>query len=405
MDRLTTRKIVLVFVAFAVAAGQLWIPDSAQAAQALFRTQRKTWTVLPTSHPTYTVYTVDPPSMGTRNRKSATAQIGTTTPVGKITLPSKFASFFGTYFCSPKACWEGYPISGGTYSYWNDVGHFRQNNPYGATMHTTIWFPTQSPSASTMYTQTGMQGQWLANGLGDPVTETTTWGGRYDFSRGGTIQITPGPNRFGGTMNFITGPNGRFYQLITINTPYTSKATGTTQNRTGEATLGEKTWSGNVTRVRVAPTQITSTTTTTTPMGGTVMSTFTTFVFTTLRTAGGDPVYSAVGHYVATNAVSTTGMLYGYAAAGTYQTKLTHTGYDNRTPNNLSGNLSLINARLRHTYLTTNNPLDPPVTNYNSVRMYEMLIMFAGEAPEPGAMLLLGVGIVTLAGLTHWRRR
>lgn len=405
MHRVKTRKIVLGFMAVAVAAGALVVPDPAEAALALFRTQRKTWTVLPTTHPTYTVYTVDPPSMGTRKRPSAVATIGTTTPVGKITLPSKFASWFGTYFCSPKACWEGYPISGGTYSYWNAPGHFRQNNPYGATMHTTIWFPTLSPSASTMYTQTGMQGQWLANGLGDPVTPTTTWGGRYDFSRGGTIQVTPGPNRFGGTMNFITGPNARFYQLITINTPYVSKATGTTQDVTGEMYLGQKTWSGNVTRVRVTPTPTITTTTTTTPMGGTVMSTFTTYKFTTLKTTGGDPVYSAVGHYIATNAVSTTGMLYGYAPAGTYQTKLTHTGYDNRTPDGLSGNLSLINARLRHTYLVTNNPLDPITTNYNSVRMYEMLVMFAGEAPEPGVMLLLGVGIVTLAGLVHLRRR
>jgi hypothetical protein len=51
-------------------------------------------------------------------------------------------------------------------------------------------------------------------GAGSPLTPTTTFGGRYDDDRGGSIHVQPGPNRFGGTFRLFYGPNAGWYQWI-----------------------------------------------------------------------------------------------------------------------------------------------------------------------------------------------
>ncbi len=401
MDGVKARRFVLGLVAFAVALGQLAIAGSAEATSALFRIQRYFYGVLPETDPIYTMYTVEPIEKGPNKAPSAVANLGTESVAQGFTFgPRDVFNWQGTYYCTPKACWPGYPISGGYYSYYNGTGVFQPNNPYGATMTTTVWFPTTRPFTSGMFT-TG--GGWRPDGQGAAVTDTTVYGGRYNFDRGGMIQITPGPNHFGGTMRLIYGPNALFYQLITFNTPFTSIGWGVYKNLPGSvpSTISQRTSSGGVTRYRVTPTP--TLTTSMTVMGGT--NTFTTYRFTPIRTTGGELLYTAQAHYLATIAPWTSGRLQGYQPIGTFYTRWTNTGYDNRTPDGLSGNLSLVWARLRHTYLVTNNPSDPITTNYNALRMTRMTVMFNGEAPEPGVMLMLGTGIVTLAGLIHLRRR
>jgi hypothetical protein len=392
-------------MAFAVAAGTFFIPDPAEAGWALFRSRWKTYGAMPTTDPIYTWFT----SMPTKFDPSATAYVGPTASARKITLPVGFSSWVGSYYCSPKACWEGYPISGGLYSYINNWGRYGPNNPHGAYVTTTIRFPTTLMSTSGMYTTNGPfyppGGHFYPDGAGGPTPSavTTTYSGRYDFDRGGSIQVLPGPNRYGGTMRYIFGPNNTFYQLITYHTPFISTATGEIQFATPNEPdiIGEQRWTNIQRRRRVTPTTV-STTTTITPMGGT--STHMHYTFTPI-TEDGEYAYSGVGRYLSTGVPPTTGTLIGWAPVGTYQTLWTVNGYDNRTtPNGLSGNLSMVSARLRHTYFKDNqgSPID---TIYNSVRMYENIIKFGGDAPEPGVMLLLGVGVVTLAGLSYVRRR
>jgi hypothetical protein len=422
MHRQNSRRVLLSVVAFAVATGALVIPNSAEAGWALFRTQLKTYTVLPTTDPIYVWWTVMPPSK-VSPEPSATAYVGTTTPAGKITLPPGFSSWIGSWYCDPDPdmgnCWEGYPISGGKYSYINGWGRYGPNNPNGASMNTTVWFPTTLATTTGMYT-TPTGTVFIPNGLGSPTSMavTTQYSGRYDFDRGGSIKILPGANKFGGTMNYIFGApeNNTFYQLITYNTPHTSTAMGDIMTipygpTTSPDYVGRTSWTNIQQRYRVRPTTIpdaTTTTTTTTHQPGSITEMHYNpnkqYTFTISRTAKGDPVYSGVAHYLSTGVPATTGTLIGWQPVGTYATRWTVNGYDNRSPNGLKGDLSLVSARLRHTYFKDNQGT-PISTIYNSVRMYETIIMFKGDAPEPGVMLLLGAGVVTLAGLSYMRRR
>jgi hypothetical protein len=136
----------------------------------------------------------------------------------RFTAPKSFIKNTTYYFaCGPGTfqCYPGSPESKGLYSYWNAKGSFRPQNPNAPLSTTTLRFRTtmSNPNPTTNSPHTAMY---------DPVTPTTTWGGRYDASRGGSIMIWPGNNRFGGTMRFFEGPNARFYQLITIEGPYST---------------------------------------------------------------------------------------------------------------------------------------------------------------------------------------
>ena len=63
----------------------------------------------------------------------------------------------------------------------------------------------------------------------------------------------------------------------------------------------------------------------------------------------------------------------------------------------------MVRPRLIHTYSV---PLDldtDPITNtWNVARMWRMRVFFL---PEPAGMLLLGIGIAALLGLSRMRRR
>jgi len=219
---------------------------------------------------------------------TATGYVGTTS-LPKFTVPqSVIKDTTGYAACIPGTCRAGYPRDEAWYSYWNLRGSFRPSNPYAATMTTTVRFPT------TM----GDSGPPL--GTGDPVTPTTTFDGRYDFNRGGSIMITPGPNRFGGTMQFFYGPNQRYYQRVGLTT--------------------------------------------------------------TIHTL---------------------------------------TGYDNRTPNGLSGVISLVRPRLVHTYLDHPLPEYPLQAGLAGLSSWQINFHFL---PEPGSTLMMVSGLAVLAGLYRSRR-
>jgi hypothetical protein len=65
-------------------------------------------------------------------------------------------------------------------------------------------------------TYTSTYRKWINGNYGDgnPVTPTTTFDGRYDMSRGGSIHVTPGPRRFGGTFRLFFAPEAGWKQYI-----------------------------------------------------------------------------------------------------------------------------------------------------------------------------------------------
>jgi hypothetical protein len=180
----------------------------------------------------------EPPFVSNGFRRAGIGCIGATPTAPRFTVPQSHLKDTTFHFaCTAGYCPNGYPESKAWYSYWNLKGDFRPNNPHGASTTTTIRFNTTMLDRSEP-----------PHASGEPVTPTTTFGGRYDFSRAGSIKITPGPNRFSGTMRFFYGPNHRFYQLLTLSSPYISKAYGyPVQTRTtydpsgvGESAIGRR---------------------------------------------------------------------------------------------------------------------------------------------------------------------
>jgi hypothetical protein len=227
MSPFNSRQFILVFVASAVAAGSLLIPETALAAQALFRVEQH-WHKYPNPGETvpggaglyqgyiqpYTYY---------YNPAVATAQPGN--PVGgAFTLPQSFITYTGTFGISYGWVW---PTGYTTYWYedcYNGPGKFGPSN--GATGPTRIVFPTANGNPYPTYNGTLMKWTGGNHGYGAPITPTTTFDGRYDVSRGGSITVTPGPRRFGGTFRMFYGPNAGVYQYIYYFTPALYKAYG-----------------------------------------------------------------------------------------------------------------------------------------------------------------------------------
>jgi hypothetical protein len=343
-----------------VAAFHTVVPAQTEAATAMFSVKR--------------AFFSDGIGQGNQTRTAsfptATGNIGTTS-LPKFTVPqSVIKDTTGFTECLPGTCRPGYPGDKVWYSYWNLRGSFRPNNPYGATMATTVRFPT------TM----GNTGPPL--GTGDPVTPTTTFDGRYDFERAGSIMITPGPNRFGGTMQFFYGPNHRYYQSTTI-VSYFTRGYGVGQpaistdheSQVGEFVIGRQMDHYKFTRYGIVR-----------------MTTG------TWNSPGDD--YVRRTQYVSTIVPFTTGMITGYQRVGPTTTIHTLTGYDNRTPNGLSGVISLVRPRLVHTY--RDYPSHPIVAGLPRLSSWQIDFHFM---PEPGSAAMLAAGVVALAGLYRRRRR
>jgi hypothetical protein len=417
-------------VAFAVAfASLLVVAEPASAASALFRAKRTWWFSQAGSW-------TDGAVIPTTTLPSAQARVGAITggvnPNKSFTAPRSFIkNTTYTFMCGPGTfqCYIGYPNSSGWYSYWNAKGSFRSQNPYAPTTTTTIrrrtvnddyksslmgWVshtqmvltpksmtvsrtvtvPTHPPTAMyTLITPTEGGCTGVLTGTSPDCPGTTQFNGDYTASRGGSIMVTPGSNRFGGTMRFFGGPNARFYQLITIDGPYTAvtfPAVPTSQQvGTGvPMTIGSVTAppSSKGLRYRLTePDHISKLIIGTTP-------------------SGGPKYYQKTAQYLITRAPYTTGMFQAWQPNGNTNTIQTSTGYDNRTPAGLNGTISMVHPRLVHTYLRAQSvdPNNPIVMSWSSARSRKIDFTFA---PEPAGVAMLAAGLATLAGLVRLRRR
>jgi hypothetical protein len=151
--------------------------------------------------------------MGEYNYPPGIAIVEPGNPIGgAFTLPTGFINVTGTHSITPKTGWPGYTTI--TYvSYYNGPGKFGPNHG-STTSNVRVVFPTTRGNPYPNY------------GLGRPVTPTTTFSGRYDYTRAGSINVTPGPRRFGGTFRLFYGPNAGFYQYVYYFTPAIYKAYG-----------------------------------------------------------------------------------------------------------------------------------------------------------------------------------
>jgi hypothetical protein len=221
MSSFRSRQIILAFVASAVAAGSLLAPEPALADTALFRVEQR-WHNFPNPPVTspggagmdqayiqpYTTRT----AMGEYNYPPGIAIVEPGNPIGgAFTLPQSFIDYSGTFTRTPKTGWPGYTTVKHSV-YYNGPGVFEPN--HGATGPTRVVFPTTRGNSYPNY------------GTGSPVTRTTTFDGLYDFSRAGSINVTPGSRSFGGTFRIFYRPEAFIYQYIYYFSPIKYKAYG-----------------------------------------------------------------------------------------------------------------------------------------------------------------------------------
>ena len=200
---------------------------------------------------------------------------------------------------------------------------------------------------------------------------STTRNGSFYMPRYGTFIQTPGKNRFGGTMLLVSNLRavGQFvasvgYYDFYLNAAATSMITGPI----GVGAYG---------------------------LALTGMLTHTSISYKGAPLAFNGPAF-------ATNMPSTTGTQYVKAPFGYYVTQYTYAGYDNRTASGLFGTLSLVRPTVLNYFQKLTAP--PPQAFFfeNQGWMYTTTITFL---PEPGSLLMLGCGILTLAGLFRLRMR
>jgi hypothetical protein len=445
MSSLRSRQSILVLGAVAVAAGSLLFAGSAQAAQALFRVDQF-WHSFP--DPAQTKYGAGlyqayiKPYTAYSNPVVATVQSGN--PIGgAFTLPSGFLSYTGTFSITPQTGWPGYTTI--TYSdYYNGPGKFQPNN--GATATTRIYFkttgnndyPVFNPEAKYPpppdHTRTGL---WTGGmlGVGNPATPTTTFDGRYDKSRAGSILVTPGKNRFGGTMRQFYGPKAGYFQYIYYFSPniFTVEADWVCRDQ-GNVTCTPDTFvstAGDVTQIYVFyrflltkyrnTRQLTSTTENglwPTPNGdyswlvGVARYLNTIHPWTTGRARvhqplGSPRILTPTYNGYDINAGYTTIMV---SASNKYQnfnttnqTINTGTNTFQQTLTNVGRIVSLVRPRLIQTYSVPIRGSGDAIENtWPVARMWRMRVYFL---PEPAGMLLLGVGMAAVLGLSRMRRR
>jgi hypothetical protein len=260
-----------------------------------------------------------------------------------FTVPSSvIKDTTGTRTCFPFGCTSPVVLSVVSDSYYNVKGGFRSNNPYAPISTSTVQFPT--------------------TGFGEPVTPTTTFSGGYDFSRSGSIMITPGTNRFGGTMKFFYGLNHNYYQIIATTTYSWVGFGGKRGGGKGGSRL-HYTYIGDIVVGRWLDRYL-----------------LTTSGYAKATTGSGLYFKSKVQE-ISTVAPWTTGRV------NVRTTMLTSgafdvTGYDNRTPNGLSGVISLVRPRLVHSYVVSPDPNLPVFKEQSFARIDQINVHFSGPAPD-----------------------
>ncbi len=413
---------MLVAVGFLTAA-LFTAAEPANAGTALFRLKRTWWFSHTNSWTGGSTWPTDGQGgKGPGYEPPATAAVGNTVPNPKFTVPrSVIKNTTYTFYCGPGTfpCYPGYPVSGGGYSYWNLRGDFGPNNPYGAATTTTIrrrtvndgWPGPVGTSGGVPYPPTAHYTLVTptTGGCTDPLPAncpgTTQFGGRYTASRGGSIMITPGKNRFGGTMRYFNGPNDFFYQRITLEGPWTKvyyNAPPTSQQVSTDVpfTVGSVEFGGSSIRYRMTdPDHVNRLLVGATAGGGTC-----TMVSATPSGAPLCQEYIRSVNYLVSRAPYTTGMVSELEPNGNTYTVQTATGSDTRTSLGLNGKISLVHPRLWHAYLAfpVSDPQKPILMSWSSSRLRKITVTFL---PEPAGVAMLAAGLMTLVGLYRHRRR
>jgi hypothetical protein len=424
-----SRQVILVLVAFALGAGSSLVPEPAcAAAKALFRVERS-WVGAPPPAVTspggagryqgwvYPYTTTGPPA-------EATVRAGNF--VGSpFTLPQSFISYKGTFTYKAKTHIAGYTTSS-VFDYVNGAARFGPN--VGPSGPTQLLFPTTMGNPPPN------------SGYGHPVDPTTTFDGNYDFDRAGSINITPGPNRFAGTMRIIYRSPSSFYQYIYKFSPANYKAYGSFKcERAGvdcnylDTEIGETTTSGMVTRfllnVKGSGTgdglqDNTAKATRSTTSNGAAPTLNGNASFITAKnyylhqinpwTTGFVSVYN----YLSDDLVTPQLQGYDLSLGGTDIT-VTHFGTSAMWNADLStvtftyptGKqylssvkrvVSLVRPRLVHAYVKPTDPKNPIAANNNLAELWTMKVYFV---PEPTAVMMIGAGIAGVLGLFRIRRR
>ena len=379
MKILNVRLVVSSLVAVAITAGDLFIPDPADAAGgAMFRIRRTSHFGTVNTTPqgeTYSDAFYFPNSEPNPNPPgSYPPATATFTPMGGFNFPrgvfhygtAEFDAY--TFSCVVGTCGAGYPVSIYYYSYYNYKGFFVPNNPFASTQTRTL-----GPRTVT-----------------DPTFMTTQFGNNYAFGRAGSISVTPGPNRFGGTMRYFWGENARGYRFVT-NVPPCCEQSNFAAWRTGSDAYGVPTGMIDVTEYDDMF------------LGGTYIAIVGTRNHTYLTTGGSAmDLITRMTYAPRSTAAWTTGAIRVFQSGGLYVSSIEITGYDNRTENRELGTLSLVTPWLTHMYLAPYNELDPVEASFHSARVNKIRVTFL---PEPGGLILLGAGILCLVGAFRLRRR
>jgi len=444
-------QIISLLAACAVGAGSLLVAGSALAETALFRVEQS-WLNFPGPAVTapggagkYQAY-IQPynygrTAMGAYTSPPGTAIVESKNPVGgQFTLPQSFIDVVFTNTITPKTGWPGYTTTTVSH-YYNASGVFGQQNTHTGQTPSRIVFPTTGGNAYPNY------------GLGAPVSPTTTFTGVYDFSRAGSINVTPGSRQFGGSFRAFYRPEAFWYQYIYYFTPAIYKlyaefsclddgvvcTPNNIDSNPGDITAvyrgtryllnvkgsgtGDRLQSNTARATQAVSIYGTKPTSggAGTPSGGAPAS----FIHGAQQylgmihpfTTGFASVHNPVG---SPNVITPQQEGYDIDLGGVDKISRTHFDWNQNWNQQLStvttttatymqylygvGRVvSMVRPRLIHTYAT---PLDlntdPINTNWQVARLWAMTVFFV---PEPAGMLMLGTGIVGLLGLSRMRRR
>jgi hypothetical protein len=432
---------VLLF-SLAVAAGSLLVPGSALADLALFRVEQR-WHQSPGPPVTtpggagmyqgYIEPKVTKTAMGTEYLyPPGIAIVEPGNPIGgAFTLPSGFINVTGTFRLTPKTAWPGYTTTVYT-DYYNGPGKFGPN--HGATSPTRIVFPTTMGNPYPTYTSTYRK--WINgnDGDGDPITPTTTFSGRYDLSRGGSITVTPGPRRFGGTFRLFHGPNARWEQYIWYFSPTLYEASGDYDcldegkfgctPSTFVSDIGDTTASAQATWYLLTASGSFRATTPTTPYGKaptpygnasflTGMRQYLNLIhpwttgFAKVHNAKGSPAVitpRAQGYDISLGGadITVTRKIWRQDYCSTYSSSSYYTCTTKQYLKGVTRVVSMVRPRLIHTYNVPIDPAEPIENTWQAARLWRLKVFFL---PEPTGLLMLSTGLGLLVVLHRASRR
>jgi hypothetical protein len=279
--------------------------------------------------------------------------------------------------------------------------------------------------------------KWIGgnSGYGDPVTPTTTFDGRYDLSRGGSITVTPGPRRFGGTFRLFYGPNAHWDQYIYYYSPTLYQGYGyylcfddgmydctpdTFVSEPGTTAIYLGVWWLLTENGKAKATTFTRPNgTVRTPYGNAsylkrsqhylnLIHPWTTGFASAVSTRWWSSWISpqASGYDTSLGGVTLSVKKYNYNQF--FDRKLSTLVTSTTTPytqilKGVTRVVSMVRPRLVWTFAVPLPPDPSPITNiWQVARMWRLKVFFL---PEPAGMLMLGVGVVALLGLSRMRRR